>query len=236
MNALIFITIMFSVIIFHELGHYFVGKYYKLNIDEFSAGIGYALFKKKINNTLFCLRILPIGGYVKSDVNSYNKLSLFKKCIFILGGVSVNLLLVIITMSLFYKEGFIAGFLYSFKFIYLGAHYIFTNISLLDIIKDTSIDKQYFGYKQIITSEPFENYKIILNYFMAINLVVAIFNLLSIPILDGGRILVEIVKTILNKLKVSKNIINNAEIFSYIISAIILFILPNIYALYKYIF
>ena len=71
---------------------------------------------------------------------------------------------------------------------------------------------------------------------MAINLVVAIFNLLPIPILDGGRILVEIVKSILNRLKVSKNIIDNAEIFSYIASAIILFILPNIYALYKYVF
>jgi len=236
MNALIFTMIMFLVIIFHELGHYLVGKYCKIKIDEFSAGIGFTIFKKKINNTLFCLRVLPIGGYVKRDVDDYNKLSLLKKCIFILGGVSVNILLIIITMSLFHKEGFIAGFLYSFKFMYLGVHYLFTNISLLDIIKDTSIDKQYVGYKYIITSESFTNYKIIINCFIRMNLVVAIFNLLPIPILDGGRILVEIVKCILNKLKVSKNIIDNAEIFSYVVSAIILFILPNVYALYKYMF
>ena len=236
MNTLIFTMIIFSIITSHELGHYLVGKYYKLKIDEFSAGIGLAIFKKKINNTLFCLRILPIGGYVKSDIDDYNKLPLFKKCMFILGGVSVNLLLVIITMSLFHKEGFIVGLLYSFKFIYLGAYYIFSNINLLDFIKDTSIDKQYVGYKQIIISESFTNHSIIIRYFMAINLMVAIFNLLPIPILDGGRILVEIVKSILNRLNVSKNIIDNAEIFSYAVSAIILFVLPNIYALYKYVF
>lgn len=85
MNALYtFVYILFMIIaifvglIIHELGHFTFAKIFKVNVKEFSIGIGPKIFSKKVKNTKISWRILPIMAYVLIDseklVNLYTEL------------------------------------------------------------------------------------------------------------------------------------------------------------------
>ncbi len=64
------ITILISVLIFglvvmiHELGHFICAKKAGIQVNEFSIGMGPALFTTIRNGTQYSIRALPIGGYV----------------------------------------------------------------------------------------------------------------------------------------------------------------------------
>ena len=47
----------------HELGHFLVAKACKVRVDEFSIGMGPAIFKKQKGDTLYSLRCIPMGGF-----------------------------------------------------------------------------------------------------------------------------------------------------------------------------
>ncbi|MBE5817234.1 MAG: PDZ domain-containing protein [Clostridiales bacterium] len=49
----------------HELGHFIAGKIFKVKITEFGIGFGPKIFKKKGKETLFTLRAIPMGGFVR---------------------------------------------------------------------------------------------------------------------------------------------------------------------------
>ncbi|MGN0707209.1 MAG: M50 family metallopeptidase [Faecalibacterium sp.] len=53
-----------AVIAIHELGHFLVAKLCGIQVNEFSIGMGPALFKRVRHGTQYSLRLLPIGGYV----------------------------------------------------------------------------------------------------------------------------------------------------------------------------
>ena len=54
-----------ALIVVHELGHFFVARYFGLWIQEFGFGIPPRMYGKKIGETLVTLNWLPIGGFVK---------------------------------------------------------------------------------------------------------------------------------------------------------------------------
>lgn len=68
-----FVLLISVVVIFHELGHYWVGRLFKTDIDAFSIGFGPRLFgwTDKLG-TRWKVCLLPLGGYVKfrGDANS----------------------------------------------------------------------------------------------------------------------------------------------------------------------
>ena len=53
------------VVLVHEFGHYVVAKISGIRVDEFAVGFGPKLFGKRIGETLYSVRALPAGGYVK---------------------------------------------------------------------------------------------------------------------------------------------------------------------------
>lgn len=53
-----------AVIAIHELGHFTVAKLCGIQVNEFSIGMGPALWKKIYKGTQYSLRALPVGGYV----------------------------------------------------------------------------------------------------------------------------------------------------------------------------
>ena len=57
-------VIMFLLMVsLHEFGHFIVGKLTGMEIKEYAIGMGPAIFKKQGKETLYSVRILPIGGY-----------------------------------------------------------------------------------------------------------------------------------------------------------------------------
>ena len=53
-----------AVIAIHEFGHFAVAKLCGIQVNEFSIGMGPALWKKIYKGTQYSLRALPVGGYV----------------------------------------------------------------------------------------------------------------------------------------------------------------------------
>lgn len=51
------------IIIIHELGHFTVAKLCGIRVDEFAVGMGPVIFKKQKGDTLYTIRLLPIGGF-----------------------------------------------------------------------------------------------------------------------------------------------------------------------------
>ena len=61
-----FITLIMIITAIHEAGHYFVARFFKVKILDFSIGMGRSLKSWKDSaNTEFHIRALPIGGFVK---------------------------------------------------------------------------------------------------------------------------------------------------------------------------
>ena len=63
--TVVLVILLFGLLIFvHELGHFVVAKLCGVKIEQFTIGFGPAIFKKQIGETLYAVRLLPIGGAV----------------------------------------------------------------------------------------------------------------------------------------------------------------------------
>ena len=100
--------LLFGVIIaIHEFGHFFFAKLFKVKVNEFALGMGPAIFKKKIGETQYALRLLPIGGFVSmegedsesDDEGAFNKKKPYQRFIIVAAGAILNLILGVIVVS-----------------------------------------------------------------------------------------------------------------------------------------
>ena len=58
------VIILGIVILIHEFGHFIFAKRAGILCHEFSLGMGPVVYKKKVGETVYCIRALPIGGFV----------------------------------------------------------------------------------------------------------------------------------------------------------------------------
>ena len=67
LDKIYFILILGTTVFIHELGHFMFAKKYGVYVYEFSIGMGPKLFKfnRKNDETNYCIRLLPIGGFVQ---------------------------------------------------------------------------------------------------------------------------------------------------------------------------
>lgn len=67
MNQFLGILIAFLVfsfiVFFHELGHFLLARKGGIGVEEFAVGMGPKLWSKKKGETLYSIRLLPIGGF-----------------------------------------------------------------------------------------------------------------------------------------------------------------------------
>lgn len=102
--AILFFGLLISI---HELGHFTFAKLFKVKVNEFSLGMGPAIFKKKKGETTYALRILPIGGYVSmegedeesQDENAFNRKKVWQKFIIVAAGAIMNLILGVVIVA-----------------------------------------------------------------------------------------------------------------------------------------
>ncbi len=105
--SIIFAVILFSILIFvHELGHFLAAKASNVQVNEFSMFMGPAIFKKKVGETLYSIRCIPIGGYCALEgedtdtdsPRSFQKAAWWKRLIVLLAGSAMNLLIGLLIM------------------------------------------------------------------------------------------------------------------------------------------
>ncbi|HHY39647.1 MAG TPA: RIP metalloprotease RseP [Syntrophaceticus sp.] len=107
------VLVLGFLIFVHELGHFMVAKIVGIQVDEFSIGFGPKLFgyQKKKDTTLYTIRLLPLGGYVKmagenpedeESVNGFNTKPLKHRFAVISAGSIMNFLVAILLIVITY--------------------------------------------------------------------------------------------------------------------------------------
>ena len=100
------------LVVLHELGHFIPAKLFKTRVEKFFLffDVKFALFKKKIGETVYGIGWLPLGGYVKiagmidesmdkeqmaqpAQPWEFRSKPAWQRLIIMIGGVTVNLLL-----------------------------------------------------------------------------------------------------------------------------------------------
>ena len=113
MLFVILAILIFGVLIAtHELGHFATAKLLGVKVNEFSIGMGPAIFKKEKGETLYSIRILPIGGYCamegeddeSADPRSFGKAAGWKKLIVLCAGAAMNFLTGLIIFLILYAQ------------------------------------------------------------------------------------------------------------------------------------
>ena len=66
MSFILTILALGFVIFIHELGHLLAAKRAKVGVSEFSVGMGPKLLSTTIGETLYSIRALPFGGFIKA--------------------------------------------------------------------------------------------------------------------------------------------------------------------------
>ncbi len=105
--TVIYAILIFLVLIFvHEFGHFITAKACGVKVNEFALGMGPAIFKKQKGETLYALRIFPIGGYCAMEgededsehPRAFNNRPAWQRAIVLAAGSLMNLLTCVVLL------------------------------------------------------------------------------------------------------------------------------------------
>lgn len=110
MYIIIAIIIFGILIAIHEFGHFTAAKLCGVKVEEFAIGMGPALLKKQKGETVYALRILPIGGFCamagedeeSDDPRAFTNQGFWKKFVILCAGSFMNLVLGIVLILIMY--------------------------------------------------------------------------------------------------------------------------------------
>ncbi|MDD6394677.1 MAG: M50 family metallopeptidase [Acutalibacteraceae bacterium] len=108
----IILTVIIAVLLFaliigiHEFGHFITAKKFGVKVNEFALGMGPKIWSKQGKETMYSLRLIPIGGYCamegededSDDERAINNKKWWKRAIIISAGAVMNILLGIVFM------------------------------------------------------------------------------------------------------------------------------------------
>lgn len=110
---IVFAILIFGVLIgIHEFGHFIAAKACGVRVNEFAIGMGPALWKKQKGETLYALRLLPIGGFCamegedqsSEDPRAFTSKSWWKRAIILVAGAFMNFLLGLLIIVMLYSS------------------------------------------------------------------------------------------------------------------------------------
>lgn len=96
------------LVIPHEWGHMMVAKRFGVKVNEFSVGMGPLLFQRQKGDTMYSVRLLPLGGYCAMEgeeesvdsPESYSSKTNPQKVAILLAGVTMNVLIALLAVTI----------------------------------------------------------------------------------------------------------------------------------------
>lgn len=112
MAIILTLIILCIIVILHEWGHFIVAKKCGIWVQEFGVGMGPKLFGFQVKETLYTLRLFPVGGFCRmaddtdEECEAYGKVgfndaSVYKRFLICLAGPVMNFVLAFFIMFLF---------------------------------------------------------------------------------------------------------------------------------------
>ena len=204
---IVYTVIILALLIFvHEFGHFITAKLLGVQVNEFALGMGPALFKKQKGETLYALRLIPIGGYCAMEgededsesERAFNKKPAWAQAIILAAGAGMNAITAfLIVLGLYIARGVPDAFVNSIK----------TAGNMVAVLYDT-IAQLFFGAISVselsgpvgiayVVDEAASYGIFTLLFFTAfLSMNLAVMNLLPLPALDGGRLFFLLVRVI----------------------------------------
>jgi len=117
---IILAILIFGVLIAtHEFGHFAAAKLSDVKVNEFSIGMGPLLFSKQKGETLYSVRLFPIGGFCAmegededdedSDPRAFHRAGRLRQFIILSSGAAMNFVTGLLLIALLYGNS--AGFI-----------------------------------------------------------------------------------------------------------------------------
>lgn len=110
------------LVIVHEFGHFITAKRGGVQVNEFWIGMGPTLLKKQHHGTLYCLKVLPIGGACvmegedgeSDNAHAFSKASLPRRMLIVVAGALMNFLVgFLIVLAVMQPNGPNGGYIVS---------------------------------------------------------------------------------------------------------------------------
>ncbi len=206
MDQVLVILSLSFLIAFHELGHLLMALLTGIPIERFSMGFGPKLISRRFRGIEFRISMIPIGGYVlprMDDIDDLYSTPKLKRILFSLGGPAFNILLtwVLLVVISAMSGGVTVGSILIDPIVLTFTMCAGILLSFGMLVKDPSLISGMVGMAAQggeFVSGSFQRLMILTAYLSA-NL--AIFNLLPIPALDGGKVLFTILEKISIKIR-----------------------------------
>ena len=212
MGIIISIIIIGILVTVHELGHFLAAKYTGMRVDEFAIGFGPALWKKEKGETLYSLRLVPLGGYNKIagmdpddpvDERGFKSKSIGARILVVVAGAAMNFLCGAFTFAIIYfiwrDAGLFGslwgGFLHMIKvslWMLSGLWAIITGAAPADLAGP-------IGVVMATGDVAARGMRALLNFFAFLSINLGLINLLPLPALDGGHFVLLILEGIRGK-------------------------------------
>jgi regulator of sigma E protease len=107
MSVIITLIIFTVIVVIHEWGHFFIAKRCNILIEEFAVGMGPKLFGIQRGDTLYSVRLFPVGGYCRmadekvegSDKIGFNDANVWQRIAVAVAGPVMNFVLALIVLT-----------------------------------------------------------------------------------------------------------------------------------------
>ena len=204
-SAIKIIFLLGFLILIHEGGHFCIAKLCKVKVNQFSIGFGPEIWSKQRKETKYAIRLIPLGGFVSMEgeeeasesEGAFNKASIPKRIAIVSAGALVNIIFGFIvyfiliavmyqsiTLALTATASYSGALVESVKLIFTG------NVGVNDLTGPVGISNL------ISATSGIAEYVYMIS---VISVSLGITNLLPIPALDGGKILLLIIEAIRKK-------------------------------------
>ena len=204
-SAIKIIFLLGFLIFIHEGGHFLVAKLCKVKVNQFAIGFGPEILSKQGKETKYALRLIPLGGFVSMEgeeeaseqEGAFNKASIPKRIAIVTAGAVVNILFGLIVYFI------LIVIMYGSLQIAIDATAEFS-VALVDSIR--MLFTGGVGVNDLTgpvgISELVSRTTGVIEYvylLAVISVSLGITNLLPIPALDGGKIVLLIIEAIRKK-------------------------------------
>jgi regulator of sigma E protease len=184
MSYLGIVVLLSLLIVVHEAGHLLAARWMGIPVAGFSVGFGPKLWSRRWGRVEYSLRWFPLGGFVLPalDEREFSAVPLRKRLVYFLGGPLANFLMVPpLFAALNAKEGLSVYGLFVAPF----EQTVAACGQLLEALAHPKI----MGVVGIVVEGGRAGAGTGLYIAISLSLSLAVLNLLPIPILDGGQIL-----------------------------------------------